>query len=504
MRILVTLTFFSFSLGLFTAATPAGEPASLTGRRPNIILVLTDDQGYGDVARHGNPVIQTPNLDRMYDESVRLTDYHVSPTCSPTRCSIMTGRHEFKSGVTHTIMERERMSLRATTIAQVLQSAGYKTGIFGKWHLGDEPDRWPSRRGFDEMFIHGAGGIGQSYPGTCGDAPGNGYFDPVILHNGTFEKTSGYCTDVFFGQAIRWIEATKGTQPFFAYITPNAPHGPLICPENYEAMYRDKVKPDAAKFLGMVTNIDDNVGRLLAKLKELDIERNTLVVFMNDNGGTAGCSVWNAGMRGQKGGPDNGGTRAAGFFRWPGTLPPGDRDQLTAHLDLYPTFAALAGAKIPDGVKLDGYSLLPLLENPNAAWPDRYLVTHVGRWPQGTAEQHKYSQMSVRHGPYLLVSRGRGGKNWELYDLKADPGQQTDLAGQQPEVVAKLEAYYDQWWADVLPCLENEDAAATAPQVNPFRELYWKQYGGPGPNNVGPMIRRQQTASKPGRKKERV
>lgn len=503
MRILAALAF-SFSIGLVTAATPAGEPSSLAGRRPNIILILTDDQGYGDVARHGNPTIKTPNLDRMYDEGVRLTDYHVSPTCSPTRCSIMTGRHEFKSGVTHTIMERERMSLKATTIAQVLQSAGYKTGIFGKWHLGDEPSRRPSRRGFDEMFIHGAGGIGQSYPGTCGDAPGNGYFDPVILHNGTFEKTSGYCTDVFFGQAMRWIEAMKSGQPLFAYITPNAPHGPLICPENYEAMYRDKVKPDAAKFLGMVANIDDNVGRLLAKLKELDIERNTLVVFMNDNGGTAGCSVWNAGMRGQKGSPDNGGTRAAGFFRWPGTLQPGARDQLTAHLDLYPTFAALAGAKVPEGVKLDGYSLLPLLENSSTAWPDRYLVTHVGRWPQGAAEQHKYLQMSVRHGPYLLVSRGRGGKNWELYNLTDDPGQQTDLVAQEPEVVTNLEAYYDQWWAGVVPCLENEDAAATAPPVNPFRELYWKQYGGPGPNKVSPNDPpAAKPKTKPGRKKQR-
>ncbi|MCU0980307.1 MAG: arylsulfatase [Pirellulaceae bacterium] len=505
MRILTALAFCSFSVGFFTAATLAGEPSALAGRRPNIILILTDDQGYGDIARHGNPIIKTPNLDRMYDESVRLIDHHVSPTCSPTRSSIMAGRHEFKSGVTHTIMERERMSLRATTIAQVLQSAGYKTGIFGKWHLGDEPDRWPSQRGFDEMFVHGAGGIGQSYPGTCGDAPGNSYFDPVILHNGAFEKTTGYCTDVFFGQAIRWIEATKGAEPFFAYITPNAPHGPLICPENYEAMYREQVNPNVAKFLGMVTNIDDNVGRLLSRLKEWEIERNTLVVFMNDNGGTAGCSVWNAGMRGQKGSPDNGGTRAVGFFRWPGTLQPGNREQLTAHLDLYPTFAALAGGEIPAGVSLDGYSLLPLLENSSAAWPARYLVTHVGRWPQGEVEQHKYSQMSVRHGPYLLVSRGRGGKNWELYNLKDDPAQQTDLVEQQPDVVSKLEAYYDQWWAEVLPCLENEAAATTAPQVNPFRELYWKQYGGPGPNNVGPN---DSPAAKPkakaGRKKERV
>lgn len=505
MRLLTVSALAVLCHAILVPAAGAGEPSSLAGRRPNIILVLTDDQGYGDVARHGNPIIQTPNLDRMYDSSARLTDYHVSPTCAPTRCSIMTGRHEFKSGVTHTIMERERMSLKATTIAQLLQSAGYRTGIFGKWHLGDEPERWPSRRGFHEMFIHGAGGIGQSYPGTCGDAPGNSYFDPVILHDGTFEKTSGYCTDVFFGQAIRWIEKTKGSQPFFAYITPNAPHGPLICPENYEALYRDKVKENAAKFLGMVTNIDDNVGRLLAKLKELEIERNTLVIFMNDNGGTAGCSVWNAGTRGQKGGPDNGSTRAIGFFRWPGTLTPGDRGQLTAHLDLYPTFAALAGAKIPDDAKLDGYSLLPLLEHAGAAWPDRYLVTHVGRWPQGEAEKHKYSNMSVRYGPHLLVSRGKAGKNWELYDLKADPAQQTDLAARQPEVVTKLEAYYDQWWTEVLPCLENEDAAATAPQANPFKTLYWKQYGGPGPNNVGPNDRPvEKPARKPGRKKDRA
>lgn len=503
MRTTSAVAVFAFGLIAAVGTALPSEANSLAGRRPNIILILTDDQGYGDIARHGNPVIKTPNLDRMYDESVRLTDHHVSPTCSPTRCSIMTGRHEFKSGVTHTILERERMSLKATTIAQVLQSAGYQTGIFGKWHLGDEPERWPSRRGFGEMFIHGCGGIGQTYAGTCGDAPGNSYFDPVILHNGTFEKTSGYCTDVFFGQAIRWIEKTNGTQPFFAYITPNAPHGPLICPENYEALYRDKVKENEAKFLGMVTNIDDNVGRLLAKLKDLDIERNTLVVFMNDNGGTAGCRVWNAGMRGQKGSPDNGGTRAAGFFRWPGTLPPGDRGQLTAHLDLYPTFAALAGAKIPEGIKLDGFSLLPLLEDPNAAWPDRFLVTHVGRWPQGEAQQHKYSQMSVRHGPHLLVSRGKDGKKWELYDLKADPAQQEDVAAQRPEVVAKLEAYYDQWWAEVLPCLENEDAAATAPQANPFKTLYWKQYGGPGPNKVSPSdAPAVKPARKPGRKQQ--
>src|SRR5512136_1956389 len=206
------------TLVLSLALTHAAPQASLAGRRPHIILILTDDQGYGDFSCNGNPILKTPNLDRLHDEGRRFPDFHVSTTCPPTRCALMTGRHEFKSGVTHTIQERERMRLKATTIAQVLQSAGYATGIFGKWHLGDEPDRWPDKRGFDEMFIHGAGGIGQTYPGSCGDAPGNTYFNPAILHNGRFEKTHGYCTDVFFGQALRWLETVKGKQPLFAYI----------------------------------------------------------------------------------------------------------------------------------------------------------------------------------------------------------------------------------------------------------------------------------------------
>jgi arylsulfatase A-like enzyme len=462
-------------------AGPA-EPAktSLEGRaKPNIILILTDDQGYGDLSCHGNPILRTPNLDRLHDEGRRFVDFHVSTTCSPTRCSLMTGRHEFRSGVTHTIMERERMSLKATTIAQVLKSAGYTTGIFGKWHLGDEPDHWPDKRGFDEMFIHGAGGIGQTYAGSCGDAPGNRYFDPAILHNGKFEKTRGYCTDVFFGQAMAWIESQKGKQPFFAYITPNAPHAPLDCPAEYEKLYAGKVPADTAKFFGMIANIDDNVGRLLAKLKEWDIERDTLVIFMNDNGGTAGVKVFNAGMRGGKVTPYEGGTRGASFWRWPGTLPPGDVKGLTAHLDVFPTLAALARAQVPAEVaaKLDGRSLVPLLENPGAAWADRFLFTHVGRWERGQAAESKYQQCSVRNTRFQLVSAARGGvKKWELYDLRTDPGEKTDLAAKRPNVVRKMEAAYDAWWAEVLPALENEDAVG--PKVNPFKELYWKQFGG--------------------------
>jgi len=184
----------------------AASAQKLKGTKPNIILIITDDQGYGDLSCHGNPILKTPNIDRLYARSVRFTDFHVSPTCAPTRAALMTGRHEFKNGVTHTINERERLNLRSFTLAQLLRLVGYVTGIFGKWHLGDEAAYQPDQRGFDEVFIHGAGGIGQTYPGSCGDAPGNKYFDPTILHNRKFVKTKGYCTDVFFSQALDWID----------------------------------------------------------------------------------------------------------------------------------------------------------------------------------------------------------------------------------------------------------------------------------------------------------
>ncbi|HEV8060612.1 MAG TPA: arylsulfatase [Gemmataceae bacterium] len=452
-----------------------------SAKQPNIIFLLTDDQGYGDLSCHGNPILQTPNLDRLHNEGARFLDFHVSPTCSPTRSALMTGRHEFRNGVTHTILERERLTLRATTVAQVLLAAGYTTGIFGKWHLGDEPDHWPDKRGFDEMFIHGAGGIGQSYPGSCGDAPGNTYFDPAILHNGKFEKTKGYCTDVFFAQATHWIESAKGKRPFFCYIATNAPHVPLQVRPEDEKRYADKVAdPKVAKFFGMIANIDDNVGRLLAKLKEWDLERDTLFIFMNDNGGTVGVPVFNAGMRGQKVTPWLGGTRAASFWRWPGTLKPADVKELCGHIDFLPTIAEIAGAKLTDDLKaqVEGRSLAPLLKDPQADWPDRVLFTHVGRWPKGTKpEEWKYRDCSVRSPQWQLVSVGNkdGKKAWQLFDVHADPGEKFNVAEQRPELVKKLDAAYDLWWASVQPQLVNENAIP--PKTNPFRDLFEQQFG---------------------------
>lgn len=450
------------------------RPVRLSATRPNIILMMTDDQGYGDLGCTGNPVIRTPHLDAFARQSVRLTDFHVSPTCSPTRAALMTGRHEFKNGVTHTILERERLTLDAVTIAQVLKQGGYATGIFGKWHLGDEASYQPGRRGFDEVFIHGGGGIGQTYPGSCGDAPGNGYFNPTIRHNDRFVKTAGYCTDVFFRQAICWMEdRRKRGSPFFACITPNAPHAPLDCPEAYFQRYQGKVPDSAARFFGMIENIDDNVGALLEKLEAWEIADNTLVIFMTDNGGTAGVKIFNAGMRGAKGTPYQGGTRAASFWRWPAVFKtPVDCPALTAHIDLFPTLAEIAGINLdgPVSRQVEGRSLLPILKNPRIEWPDRVLVTHVGRWARGRAAEAKYHPCSIRDRRFTLVN------NRELYDLHTDFGETQNVIGQYPQVAARLRDAYDQWWREVQPLLVNEHAAG--PKINPFKAAYWKQFGG--------------------------
>ena len=259
---------------------------------PNIILVMPDDVGYGDYACLGNPIMQTPAVDGFKKESLLFTQFHVSPTCSPCRAALMSGRHEFKNGVTHTILERERMNLKTFTLPQMLKTVGYTSGIFGKWHLGDEAAYRPENRGFDEVYIHGGGGIGQTYPGSCGDAPGNTNIDPALWHNGKWEKTTGYCTDLFFNQAIKWMDAKReAKQPFFAYIPLNAAHGPHVLPKEYYQHYVGKpgVSEETAKFFGMIENIDTNFGVLLKKLDEWKIADNTLVIYLaTDNGGTAG------------------------------------------------------------------------------------------------------------------------------------------------------------------------------------------------------------------------
>jgi len=464
-------------------STPVAEAADLNGWRPNLILVMTDDQGKGDLSCLGNPDMKTPNLDRLYSKSTRFRDFHVSPTCAPTRSAMMSGRHEFKNGVTHTIRGRERMALSTTTIAEVLQQAGYKTGIFGKWHLGDEEPYQPHNRGFDEVFIHGAGGIGQAYNCSCADAPPNRqnrYFDCVLRHNTKFVQTKGFCTDVFFQAALGWISQQKQTEaPFFAYISTNAPHGPMIAPEKYKRPFLEAgFDEKTAGRYGMIVNIDDNMGVLMEKMKAWNLEENTLLIFMTDNGQASRrgrrngkpYQLYAGGLRNGKGSPNEGGTRVPAFWRWKGVLEEGkDIDALTAHIDLFDTFAELAGAEIPAGTQdRDGRSLLPLLEDPNAEWPDRFLFTHRGRWAKGSdPDKAKFRACAVRSERFRLVN------NKDLFDIEADPGETKNVLDQHPEVVKRMRAAYDRWWKETRPLMVNENVPNSP--TKPFWIEYRKQ-----------------------------
>ncbi|TWT39478.1 arylsulfatase [Blastopirellula retiformator] len=478
-----------FLLALFALCLLPGvsSAAELARSQPNIILIMTDDQGYAPVGRHGHPWIETPNMDKLYDQSVRFTRMLVAPTCSPTRSALMTGRHPMRNGITHTILERERMTLDAVTLPQTLKKVGYTTGIFGKWHLGDEDEYQPHHRGFDEAFIHGAGGIGQAYDCSCADAPGNKYFDPALRHNGKFVKTDGYCTDLFFTAALGWIKEQKDRDaPFFAYIVTNAPHSPFIAPEkNAERFTKLGFDKNAAGFYGMIENIDENLGRVMQKLDQWRLADDTVVIFMSDNGMSGGVSgkggkplgksaegedlyAYNAGMKGLKGSSDEGGVRVPFFVHWKGKIEPNrDVDRIAGHIDVFPTIADLAGAPLPEG-QVEGRSLLPLVENAEADWKDRYLFTHQGRWPTG-AEPNKYQweKFAVRNQKYRLV-----GEN-QLFDMEADPGQKTNVIDGHPDVAAAMKTAYDAWWKGTRPMMVNETAKMSP--TKPFWQAYYAQ-----------------------------
>jgi len=490
-RLLLLISILAVNC-LFTQAK------ELAGSRPNIILVMTDDQGMGDLSCLGNPILKTPNLDRFYKLSTRFTEFHVSPTCAPTRSAIMSGRHEFRNGVTHTIKERERMALSTTTLPQLLVREGYETGIFGKWHLGDEDAYQPYNRGFTETFIHGAGGIGQAYEGSCADFPPNQnregrYFDNSILHNDTIVKTKGFCTDVFFQAALGWIKKQEDeATPYFAYITPNAPHGPMIAPDHYKKRWlAEGWDENTAGRYGMIENIDDNFGYLMDKLDEWDAWQNTLVIFMTDNGqaGRTGkkdgkrVSHYTAGFKTGKGSPYEGGTHVPAFWRWQGVLDEGvDTPALTAHIDLLRTFIELAGGKIPADIQqIDGRSMLPLLEDPKSKWDDRQLFFHKGRWGKGTdPNQSKFKDCAIR------TQRWRYVNNRELFDIIKDPFETTNVAAEHPDVVTFLRGKYDHWWSETVPMMVNEDAPYSASHPQGIR--YEKQLKSIGIPNWAPTI----------------
>jgi len=386
---------------------------------------MTDDQGYGDLGCHGNEKIKTPNLDRLASQGVELTQFFVCPVCAPTRASLMTGRYRYRCGVWSVANGGEAMHPDEVTIAEILAGAGYRTGIFGKWHLGEYYPLAAHGQGFHEFFGFRTGHW-------------ENYFDTTLERNSKPVQTKGYITDVLTDEALKFIEANRD-EPFFCYVPYNAPHSPFQVPQRYLKPYQKMGLPDrTARVYAMVTNIDDNVGRLLAKLDELKVAKDTIVIFLTDNGPNG--RRFNCGLRRAKGSAYEGGIRVPFFIRWPGHLPAGRKvDTIAAHIDVMPTLLELCGLAPPKDRKIDGLSLLPLIAGDAKDWPDRKLFF---QWQRSMRPQ-RYRNCAVRTQRYKLMN----GK--ELYDIPNDPGEKKNIAAQHPDLVKKLREAYDKWWDEV-------------------------------------------------------
>ena len=427
--------------------------ASCAKTPPNVILIMTDDQGYGDLGVHGNPYVKTPNLDRFYDESVRFTDFHVDPCCSPTRSALMTGCYSLNAGVWHTIGGRSLLREGMPTIADLFKNNGYETGIFGKWHLGENYPFRPQDRGFKETVVHGGGGVGGN-PGYWG----NDYFDDTYVHNGEFQKYEGYCNTVWFTEAIKYIRKNKD-KPFFCYLATNVPHAPLRVDDEYVEPYKDSLSDRIAHYYGMVSKIDEDFARFYDEIQNLGLVKNTIFIFMTDNGPCpwfggivmdfeTGYPLegYSAGMRGGKIWGYENAHRVPFFISWPAGGIEGGKDigALSAHIDLMPTLIDLCKLKTPENLEYDGRSLAPLLKGESSEWPDeRVLITHNQRVEYAVKDK-EYQVMTER---WRLVKREKD----ELYDIVEDPGQRNDIADQHPDVVKELYKKYEQWWKDEAP-----------------------------------------------------
>ena len=422
------------------------------GAQPNVILIVTDDQGYGDMSVHGHPWLDTPNLDRLHDEGISLDDYHVDPYCTPTRAALMTGRYSVRVGAWAVTEGRQLLNPNETTMADVFAVSGYRTGMFGKWHLGDAFPYAPRYRGFQDTVHHLAGGVDE-----IGNPVGNDYFDDIYYRNGVAEKFEGYCTDVFFDETLRFIEEGKTSNfelPFFIYLPLNAMHGPLTVDSRYSDPFLAKgLHESLSTFLGMVQNFDENLGRLLDSLDDWGIDENTIIVFMGDNGTGGGYDPrtgrgFNAGMRDKKGSTYEGGHRVACFIRWPAALEGGKSvEALTAHLDWLPTLVEFCDLKAPGNLSFDGKSIARLLQDDAKDWGERALFVNrqgdqLEMWNPGVDPKVKYPSRAVLTERWRLV-------NAELYDIVQDPGQQRDVANQYPEVVENLNLAYREHFESV-------------------------------------------------------
>ncbi len=425
-------------------------------RRPNVILILTDDQGYGDLGCHGNDKLRTPSLDRLYRESLRFTNFYTCALCSPTRASLLTGRYNYRTGVVDTWVGQALMRTEEVTIAEFLKAAGYRTGIFGKWHLGDNFPLRSNDQGFEESLVHNDGLIG-----SISDPADNHYDDPILQHNGRAEMVKGYCTDIFFNAALDFIAADR-SRPFFVYLATNVPHYPLEVADDYARPYREMgFDEKTSRTYGMIANLDENIGRLLDRLEEWAIEDDTVIVFMSDNGPQHG-DRYNAGLRDIKGSMYDGGIKVPFFMRWPRRLAAGrDVDRIAAHIDILPTLLEICGVSVPAHLGLDGRSLVPLLRSGGAEeWTDRMLFFQQCRPdPEGIDRPRLFTHCAVRSQRYKIVmtaadpaeqeTRTIGFEETQLFDMAADPAETNDIARQHPEIVREMRAAYEDWFEDV-------------------------------------------------------
>ncbi len=434
---------------------------------PNVVVIMSDDQGVGDYGFHGNPIIRTPRLDDLHAQSGYLSNFYVSPVCAPTRACLMTGRYNYRTRCIDTYIGRAMMDPKEVTLAEFLKDAGYQTGIYGKWHMGDNYPLRAMDQGFMDSLVHRGGGIGQPSDPIGGEGK---YTDPILFKNGQQTQMKGYCTDLYFNAAMEWIEkSVSEKKQFFTYIATNAPHGPFhdVPPELYNEYSKvdfspimmrqlsgkalEKENDKLARIAAMITNIDENVGRLLAKLNGLGVSDNTIVIYLNDNGPNSMRYVGD--MRGMKSHVDDGGIRSPLLFHWPAKVAAKQSSSvLSAHIDLLPTILDACDVAVPDGHKLDGRSFLPLLTGEAESLPERTVVfqTHRGNVPQ------RYHHVAVHQQPWKLVHPSgfgnesfAGKPKFELYNLNDDPKQQKDLISEQPEIAARLLTSYEAWFDDV-------------------------------------------------------
>ena len=435
------------------ACKSGDEPGGPGRKKPNVILIITDDQGYGDLGFTGNPYISTPHIDKFASRSTHFTSFYVDPVCAPTRSALMTGKFYLRTGVYDTFNGGAIMDPAETTIAEILRANGYQTGIFGKWHLGDNYPGRPSEQGFSQSLVHKAGGIGQVGDLDNFPRPDSSYFDPVLYQNNRAIKTSGYCTDVFTNGALDFMEQNKG-EPFFLYLAYNAPHSPLQAPREYLEKYQEldlsltpREAEAARRVYAMVENVDDNVGRILDFLHENSLTQQTVVIFMSDNGPIP--ARYNAGLRSTKGTVYEGGIRVPFFIHYPEIFEAGKKISTTVgHIDVLPTLLEICGleSEIPEGI--NGSSMLPILAGEDQLFRERCLYW---QWARGYPEL--YTNIAIRKGDYKLIGNAEGtatASDFELYNIAEDPFEERNLVGQEEAKAGELKKHLDTWYRNTV------------------------------------------------------